>query len=195
MNPNRVWEALRDSFRQHSRPALRDLKLLFLMAHPDDETLGASVLLSASPGATVCYLTEGAPRRREFWSPMAQHGSHEDYVSLRRTEAHGALRHVGIPSDAIVWLGGTDQESIYEAEMLLESLVGVIEREHPDAIVTHAYEGGHPDHDSAALIAHLARELSTEVALLEIPLYHAEDCAWVLLSFARLPHQRPTDQV
>ena len=87
---------------------------------------------------------------------MAQHGSHEDYVSLRRTEAHGALRHVGIPSDAIVWLGGTDQESIYEAEMLLESLVGVIEREHPDAIVTHAYEGGHPDHDSAALIAHLA---------------------------------------
>jgi LmbE family N-acetylglucosaminyl deacetylase len=50
----------------------------------------------------------------------------------------------------------------------------------PDVVITHPYEGGHPDHDSAALIARLASDLVCRSAsvtpdLLEMTSYHARD--------------------
>ena len=48
----------------------------------------------------------------------------------------------------------------------------------PDIVVTHAYEGGHPDHDSAAVVAKIATSLFDDripPALLEMTSYHARD--------------------
>jgi LmbE family N-acetylglucosaminyl deacetylase len=43
-------------------------------------------------------------------------------------------------------------------------------------MVTHPYEGGHPDHDSAALVARIAVSLlDNPPALLEMTSYHARD--------------------
>src|SRR5438270_8219336 len=66
------------------------LHLLILAAHPDDETIGASLLLARFPQAKVVFLTDGAPHDPRFWSRIAK-GSREDYAHIRRQEAEKAL--------------------------------------------------------------------------------------------------------
>jgi LmbE family N-acetylglucosaminyl deacetylase len=77
-------------------------------------------------------------------------------------------------------LGAVDQESIYRLHDLAEGLLKLLYEQQPDILITHSYEGGHPDHDSAALAASLAikscesrREPVPE--LLEMTSYHARD--------------------
>jgi LmbE family N-acetylglucosaminyl deacetylase len=155
------------------------VRALFLAAHPDDETLGASLLLGRLSDAIVVYLTDGAPRDPQFRQPYA-HESRETYARRRSEEAAAALSWAGIGREQLIFLSAVDQESIYQAGTLLESFIDVLERLRPDIIVTHAYEGGHPDHDTAALIARSAvdkivgQKLHCPV-ILEFTSYHAVD--------------------
>ena len=54
-----------------------------------------------------------------------------------------------------------------------------------DRIITHSYEGGHPDHDAAALAVALAVGC-TGVEVLEFPAYHAFGGTMVASQF--IPH-------
>jgi LmbE family N-acetylglucosaminyl deacetylase len=36
-------------------------RTLLIAAHPDDETVGAAILISQSPGIRVVHVTEGSP--------------------------------------------------------------------------------------------------------------------------------------
>src|SRR5436190_19281850 len=60
-------------------------RIAVLAAHPDDETIGASVLLARSNDPLVIYLTDGAPLDSKLWSTDF-HGSRTDYASMRREE-------------------------------------------------------------------------------------------------------------
>jgi LmbE family N-acetylglucosaminyl deacetylase len=152
------------------------LRVTVLAAHPDDETIGASALLARFPAALVVYLTDGAPRDKHLWPPTMQ-GSREDYAALRRREAANALAHVGISDQQIFWLGGVDQEAIFDVLTLAPKLTEFLRQCRPDLLITHSYEGGHPDHDSAALIARLAcSTLGREAPeICEMTSYHARD--------------------
>ncbi|HVL70339.1 MAG TPA: PIG-L family deacetylase, partial [Beijerinckiaceae bacterium] len=56
------------------------------------------------------------------------------------------------------------------------------EERRPAAVVTHAYEGGHPDHDAVAFAVHaVARPLGIEIV--EAPLYRLGADGWDLQSF------------
>jgi LmbE family N-acetylglucosaminyl deacetylase len=60
---------------------------------------------------------------------------------------------------------------------LTRAIVERIERLRPDVLLTHAYEGGHPDHDAVAFAAHAAVALrrasgSAYPALSEMTSYH-----------------------
>ncbi|MFL6928590.1 MAG: PIG-L family deacetylase, partial [Xanthobacteraceae bacterium] len=54
--------------------------------------------------------------------------------------------------------------------------------------LTHAYEGGHPDHDAAAFAVHAAAALLGRrghvVSIIEMPFYHLGACGMVLQRFA-----------
>src|SRR3954451_11916601 len=89
------WDRL--SRRLQSTPSDPSLGALILAAHPDDETIGASVLLSRFPQSTVAFLTDGAPRDTRLWS-AGIHGSREEYAETRRQEALDALTYVDIPA-------------------------------------------------------------------------------------------------
>jgi LmbE family N-acetylglucosaminyl deacetylase len=105
---------------------------------------------------------------------------------LRRVEAERALGIAGIPQDRMHWLGAVDQETIFSVDDLVRRLAEVLARVNADVLITHPYEGGHPDHDSAALIARLAisRLHPDQTPLLaEMTSYHARNCQCVTGQF------------
>ncbi|HYG66440.1 MAG TPA: PIG-L family deacetylase, partial [Anaeromyxobacteraceae bacterium] len=130
---------------------------VIVAAHPDDEAVGAASLLLRIPGAAVVFLTDGAPR-----DPGLRSGprtSREAYAEARHAEAGAALAVAGLGAGDAVFLGGDDQDAIGALAPLAEELARVLATLAPRLLVAHAFEGGHPDHDAAALAVRAARAL------------------------------------
>jgi N-acetylglucosamine malate deacetylase 2 len=173
-----------------SAPRDPNLRILILAAHPDDETIGASMLLSRCPQSSIVFLTDGAPRNPSLWSSGLS-CSREEYASIRRREASVALNWAGIAAEHILHLDAMDQEAIFEVTSLASAFAGMIEKLRPAVLVAHSYEGGHPDHDAAALVAFLSLSMFNERArppLLEMTSYHARNGQCVTGKFLE---QRP----
>lgn len=127
-----------------------------LLAHPDDETLGSSTLLAAlGPAAHVVHVTDGAPRAMGD-AEHAGCATREAYAALRRQECAAALALVGLGASQHEMLGVVDQEAWRDLVGLTRQVMRVVERSRPALLVTHPYEGGHPDHDATAFAAHAA---------------------------------------
>jgi N-acetylglucosamine malate deacetylase 2 len=168
-----IWDRLSRQLRTTARDST--LRILVLAAHPDDETIGASLVLSHLPQSSVAFLTDGAPRETRFW-PAGVTGSREAYAETRRQETFRALDYAQIPQRKIYWVQGVDQEAAFEIGNLAERFAKLIAKLRPEIVVSHAYEGGHPDHDSAAVVARMATSsLETSPLLLEMTSYHARD--------------------
>jgi N-acetylglucosamine malate deacetylase 2 len=169
----RVVAEIQRAAEERSRASLR---LLVLAAHPDDETLGASALLGRCATCAVAFLTDGATRDPNFrpgWT-----GTTEAYAAGRRQEAVAALAIAQIPPESLFWLGATDQECVGELDRAIPRFANVLGAFAADAVVTHAYEGGHPDHDTAALLAMIALSslgARQRTELFEMACYHARD--------------------
>lgn len=180
---DRSWQEL--SHTLFGNPADAPPRVAVLAAHPDDETIGASSLLARFPSSAVIYMTDGAPRDRKLWSPELC-GTRDEYAARRRSEAECALEIAGLPAGQIHWLGAIDQEAIFGAKELARRLAEVLAKITPNILITHPYEGGHPDHDSAALIACLATaSMDSEQTplLVEMTSYRARDCQCVTGEF------------
>ncbi|MGD9511885.1 MAG: PIG-L deacetylase family protein [Geminicoccaceae bacterium] len=162
---------------QHPEHALAKVPLLFVVAHPDDEVLAAGSRLSRLPLAHILYATDGAPRDPGDAERFG-FASREDYASARRQEADRALAMQGIERERVHRLGLTDQDVAQEVPGLLRALTELCAALRPAAIVTHAYEGGHPDHDAVALAAHILcrdRDGGGSPQLIEFAGYHDAD--------------------
>ena len=169
-------------------------RALFLAAHPDDETIGASVALSRLPHAIVVYLTDGAPHEPGFWPSPSN--SREEYAQRRWEEARAALSLSGISPHHIFALRATDQDAIGEAPILVERLIRIARWFRPAFLITHPYEGGHPDHDTAALVASMVRscfqrEGEPIPTFLEMTSYHACAGKYRVGEFLPAGSQRP----
>lgn len=160
---------------------------MVIVAHPDDEVIGAGALLGRIPGSLVVHVTDGAPRDLVD-ARAAGFDSSEDYAAARRQEAARALALLPAPRGPAVELGIPDQEASRSLADLARRLTGLWAAERPDAVLTHAYEGGHPDHDAVAFAVHaasriLARSAITPPALFELTGYHARAGALVVGRF------------
>ena len=167
-----VWDRFRQTLLRTSEHT--SLKTAVLAAHPDDETIGASLVLTRS-NATIIYLTDGAPRDTRLWPPDLR-GSREEYAAMRRVEAERAVACAGVSSEQMFWLGAVDQEGIFTVARSAATLAGILEQCRPDVLITHPYEGGHPDHDACALLARLAVDIVAnphKAELVEMTSYHA----------------------
>jgi LmbE family N-acetylglucosaminyl deacetylase len=151
-------------------------RVLVLVAHPDDETIGCSALLQRASSALVVFAVDGAPPHYGF---EKKYGSLKQYSDIRFLEASLVLR--ALPHCSFGRLARqhgapyVDQHLFEELPEALASLNQFVCRFSPDFIVTHAYEGGHIDHDACHfLAAHIARAHS--LMLMEFPSYwKAED--------------------
>jgi len=152
-----------------------EARTLLFCAHPDDETIGAASVMLRGRDVFVIYLTDGAPRERRFWP--AKQRSRSAYARTRRREAATALQIAGVSPERMFCLGVPDQEAILQAGAITTNFAELVGRISPAVVVTHPYEGGHPDHDAAALVAALGlralRQSRVRPVLMEMTSYHA----------------------
>jgi LmbE family N-acetylglucosaminyl deacetylase len=151
-------------------------RLVVIAAHPDDETIGAAGLLLARRSALVIHVTDGAPRDPALRA-HAGRVTREAYARLRREEALAALAEAGLASRDVLSLGVVDQEAPEAIARVARELAAVLQACRPRLVVTHAVEGGHPDHDATALAARaalalLARRHHPAPAVAEMAGYH-----------------------
>jgi len=142
-------------------------------AHPDDETVGAGGLLTQLVDPIVVTVTDGSPRDpgdRE----RAGCATREEYARLRRDELRNALAVAGIGPERARGLQIGDQEASLEMAYLTLRIADLFRRQRPAAVVTHPYEGGHPDHDATAFVVHSAcARLDDPPPVFEFCSYHA----------------------
>jgi len=144
-------------------------------AHPDDETIGAGAFLRLMHRPVLVHVTDGAPRDMR---DAAANGfeSRAAYAETRRRELLESLRAGGIDPAEAVSLGYVDQEASLHLAELARQLADLLRRLGVDSIFTHAYEGGHPDHDAAAFAVHAACRLmpaESRPRVVEYTSYHS----------------------
>ncbi|HYC22741.1 MAG TPA: glycosyltransferase [Candidatus Bathyarchaeia archaeon] len=146
--------------------------VLLLAAHPDDEILGAGGQLAGIRRISLVHLTDGAPSRAI--ARLRGLPTRRAYAALRQAELSSALAAGGINADRFA-LGYRDQHAAFHLVEAAERMALLIERLAPDLILTHPYEGGHPDHDAAAFVARTAGGMAARpIPLWEMTSYHAE---------------------
>jgi LmbE family N-acetylglucosaminyl deacetylase len=164
-----------------------DDRVAIVAAHPDDDIIMIGAQLPRLRQATVVQVTDGAPRdERDAW--RAGLADRTEYARTRRQESESALALAGMPVDRLVSLGAVDQEAALHLVALSRRLGELLRNLHVTVIVTHAFEGGHPDHDAASFVAHAARAILARnggrAGLVEAPCYHAGSAGLVLQRFA-----------
>ena len=181
MSPSEVFLA---AIADETRPVVHG-RVVLVVAHPDDEALACGALLPRLADCTIVHVTDGAPRGGE---DAARHGfaTPAAYAAARAGELADALDLAGIPSKRRIGLGIADQG-------VAEDLAGIARRLGPilagaEIVLTHAYEGGHPDHDGTAFAVAAAVALMPEPrpGIVEMPFYRADPHgdAWIRQSFA-----------
>jgi N-acetylglucosamine malate deacetylase 2 len=155
------------------RGAVSDARVLIVVAHPDDEVIGAGARLARLPGLSVVLVTDGAPRdmndaRRNGFQ------TRQDYAAARHRELERALIE-GNARPELICLGIPDQEATVNLLAISLQLIDLIGERRPRLILTHPYEGGHPDHDACAFAVHAAVRLAADPKppIYEFTSYHS----------------------
>ncbi|MFN7997256.1 MAG: PIG-L family deacetylase [Bryobacteraceae bacterium] len=149
-------------------------KILIVAPHPDDEVIGAGAILCKLQDPWIVHLTDGAPRDMGD-ALRSGFSTREAYAQARRREALAALELAGVAAHRLKCLGFVDQGLAWNLAALASRLGDLFSKLRPVMVLTPAYEGGHPDHDSAAFGVHMAREMVSiriRPMLVEYALYH-----------------------
>jgi len=150
------------------------LKALVVVAHPDDEILGAGIWMSRrSPGkVNILHVTDGSP---QDMVDARAHGfsSRADYAAARRRELLAALNLLKIPVSNHFEFPLRDKEAYLNLPALVAYLDLLVRILKPDLVLSCAYEGGHPDHDAVAFAAASVAKRDRSFLHHEFPLYHS----------------------
>ncbi|HEX7369404.1 MAG TPA: PIG-L family deacetylase [Rhodanobacteraceae bacterium] len=152
-----------------------DAPVAVVVAHPDDETLGVGARIACLHRLTLIHLTDGAPRSLST-HPIEDAKRCATLSARRARELACALEILQATPQRSIAYGYPDQESVLH-------LPGIVTRLRDDLadvrfVLTHPYEHGHPDHDTAALAVRMACALLAKVSdtapmVIEFPSYHA----------------------
>lgn len=154
--------------------ALLGTSVWIVGAHPDDETASAGGLLASLRTPHILTVTDGAPRN-PMDAAAAGYQTREDYAAARRRELLNSMEVAGVAENQLHSLDVADQEASLAMADLARRIAAILRQSRPGALLTHAYEGGHPDHDAVAFAVHAACALvPIPPDIFEFASYHAE---------------------
>lgn len=162
-----------------SQDAIVETPVMLVVAHPDDETIMLGAQIPRLARLEIVTVTDGAPadmkdaRARGF-------ETREAYAEARRREQAAAVALAGVPEEALGALGFGDQTAAHRLRELCAMLAALFAARAPEIVVTHALEGGHPDHDAVAFAVRAARLLAMRGGaqapeIVEAPLYRLRE--------------------
>ncbi|MGP9818822.1 PIG-L deacetylase family protein [Salinarimonas sp. NSM] len=162
--------------------------VMLVVAHPDDETIVLGAQMPRLSRLEIVTVTDGAPVDGRDAAAQG-FGTSEAYAQARRREQAAAVALAGIGEEALGHLGFRDQTSANRLIDLCSVLAALFAARAPEIVVTHALEGGHPDHDAVAFAVRAARLLALRGGarapeLVEAPLYRLDGETRVFQSFA-----------
>lgn len=163
-------------------------QILVVVAHPDDEVIGAGALLAELSEVSLLHVTDGAPKQMHD-ARKAGFATRQQYARARRQELLAAMRLARIAPERSVAFDITDQEASFNLIALAHRMAETLRSLRPQIILTQPYEGGHPDHDATAFVVRaacrlLARNGVAPPAVFEMTAYHikqGEICAFEFL--------------
>lgn len=161
-----------------------EMPVLIVIAHPDDETIGCGAILRRFPHAMIVLVTDGAPHSMGD-AHRLRYPSREAYAVARSAEVASALAIARVPARQMTSFRVPDQGAAFALEALVQRLETLL----PNApvVLTHAFEGGHPDHDAVSFAVHMAcariRRAGRAPDIVEMPFYRASGKEWALQNF------------
>lgn len=132
--------------------------VLVVAAHMDDEAIGVGALLGRLKNAGFLYVTDGAARNGRA-ARARGFSTRLGYAAARMAEARRALNLMPCAPAFMATLDVPDLEASYGLVRTTLAVKDAVEMVRPCAVFTHPYEGGHPDHDSAAFVVWAALSL------------------------------------
>ena len=124
------------------------LKLMCILAHPDDESLGnGGILAKYAAEGVETYLVTATRGERGWFGVESEYPGLEALGKIREAELLAAAGVLGIRRvDFLDYLDG-DLDQAHPAEVIAK-IVGHVRRVKPDVVVTFGPDGayGHPDH-------------------------------------------------
>ena len=155
MDRRKVRSAHTDLFG--TRELARHSRYAVIVAHPDDEVIGAGGLISRLQNVTVLHITDGVPGNG--FAVKAGFEKRSDYVNVLRNESRTALGLANVPADRIIELGIVHHQASQYLTDLTRKVASFLQQTACDVVLTHPFEGGHPDHDATAFATHAALRL------------------------------------
>lgn len=139
-------------------------RIAIAAAHPDDEVIGAGAELRYLAELTLIHVTDGAPRNL-LDASREGFRCRDDYARARRRELEAALAMAGCGAARLCELCVPDQEASYQLASIGQRLFEMFAQSGFEAVLTHPYEGGHPDHDATAFAVRAACRLLERAGL------------------------------
>lgn len=144
---------------------------VFIFAHQDDELFAFPIFRSLSSQGVkpyVLYMTSGCET------------SSEARVHQREQESLRFFTQIGLSRSNIIFLGnllGINDGQLYlnfsRCFLSLTELISSIKPLYSLTFITHAYEGGHPDHDACNIIVTKLNHVFSNSQTFSIPFYRS----------------------
>ncbi len=144
-----------------------------IVAHAADEIFGAGCLISKLMDVTILHATEGVGVELD---PSGPRLLPNDISEQLHRECVAALALAHVPENKIVDFSLQQYALPQNLTFITRKIKSFLQESQPDIILTHPYEGGHPDHDAIAFATHAALRILNEngfkpPALFEMALY------------------------
>ena len=140
-----------------SRELTRNIRCAVIVAHPDDEVVGAGGLISRLKDVTVVHVMDSAPSNG--FANESLYSDRPDDARARRQKCREALALANVSSEHIFDFGIKNHHTPATLADLARRVASFLQHVAPDVVLTHPYEGGHPDHDATAFATHAAVRL------------------------------------